>query len=243
MYRFDAALPFMFRSRSSPRVVSTNPARLGAAGPGSAEPDEAGSGTTELDTDRSSDSHRSYNPEHQLWQRVATGDVLALRDIYRAHHIQVRAFAQRLLGDANAAEDLVQEVFIAVPKAARRYRFETTPSSYLLGIAANCASKHIRASKRRRAASERFSQVPLTPVTAPDDEAHALRLIEQLMRAVDRLPDKLRIVFVLCQIEERDATEVGAILDVPSSTVRTRLRLAREQLQRQDLWASAGGDQ
>ena len=131
-------------------------------------------------------------------------------------------------------------VFIAVPKAARRYRFETTPSSYLLGIAANSASKHIRASKRRRAASERFSQVPLAPVSTPDDEAHAARLVDQLMRAVDQLPDKLRIVFVLCQIEERDATEVGAILDLPSSTVRARLRAAREHLQRQDPWASAG---
>lgn len=209
MYRFEAALPFMFRSRSSPSVVPLNAAGLG-------------------------------DPEQKLWQNVAEGDVLALRDIYRAHHTKVRAFAQRLLGDAAAAEDLVQEVFIAVPKAARRYRFETTPSSYLLGIAANCASKHIRASKRRRAASERFSQVPLAPPMAPDDEAHAAQLVERLMRAVDQLPDKLRLVFVLCQIEERDATEVGAILDLPSSTVRARLRAAREQLQQQDPWGSAG---
>jgi RNA polymerase sigma-70 factor, ECF subfamily len=209
VYRFEAALPFMFRSRPSPQVAPLNSAGLGES-------------------------------ERQLWQRVAEGDVLALRDVYRAHHTQVRAFAQRLLGDTAAAEDLVQDVFIAVPKAARRYRFETTPSSYLLGIAANCASKHIRASKRRRAASERFSQVPLAPVSTPDDEAHAARLVDQLMRAVDQLPDKLRIVFVLCQIEERDATEVGAILDLPSSTVRARLRAAREHLQRQDPWASAG---
>lgn len=212
MYRFETALPFMFRSRPSPQVVPLNSAGLG-------------------------------DPERQLWQNVAEGDVLALRDIYRAHHTQVRAFAQRLLGDAAAAEDLVQEVFIAVPKAARRYRFETTPSSYLLGIAANCASKHIRASKRRRAASERFSQVPLAPISTPDDEAHAARLIEQLMRAVDELPDKLRLVFVLCQIEERDATEVGAILELPSSTVRARLRAAREHLQSRDPWASAGENQ
>jgi RNA polymerase sigma-70 factor (ECF subfamily) len=108
----------------------------------------------------------------------------------------------------------------------------------LLGIAANCASKHIRASKRRRAANERLSQLPMSPVATPDDEAHAARLIEQLMRAVDQLPDKLRIVFVLCQIEERDATEVGAILTLPSSTVRSRLRAARERLQNQNTWVS-----
>ena len=56
------------------------------------------------------------------------------------------------------------------------------------------------------------------------------------MRAIDELPDKLRIVFVLCQIEERDATEVGAILGIPSSTVRARLRAARERLQSQETW-------
>lgn len=207
MYRFETALPFMFRSRSAPQVVPINPAG-------------------------------QDDPERVRWQNVAAGDVLALRDIYRAHHVQVRAFAQRLLGDVAAAEDLVQDVFIAVPKAARRFSFETTPSSYLLGIAANCASKHIRASKRRRAASERLSLVPPSPVATPDDEAHASRLIEQLMRAVDQLPDKLRIVFVLCQIEERDATEVGTILDIPPSTVRGRLRAARERLQSHNSWLS-----
>jgi len=165
--------------------------------------------------------------------------VLALRDLYRAHHQQVRAFAQRLLGDPTAAEDLVQEVFIAVPSAARRFRFETTPSSYLLGIAAHRAKNHIRAAKRRRAASERLSLVPLAPVSRPDDDAHASRLVAHLMHAVDRLPDKLRLVFVLCQIEERDATEVGAILGVPPPTVRSRLSAAREQLQAANPWLSS----
>lgn len=205
MYRFDAALPFMFRSRSTPAVAPVSAANLD-------------------------------DPERALWLNLAAGDVLALRDVYRAHHTQVRAFAQRLLGDAAAAEDLVQEVFIALPKAARNFRFETTASSYLLGVAAHSASKHIRAAKRRRAASERLARLPSTAPVSPDEEAHAARLVARLMRAIDELPDKLRIVFVLCQIEERDATEVGAILGIPSSTVRARLRAARERLQSQETW-------
>lgn len=209
MYRFEAAFPFMLRSRTTLQVL---PAEQSSSAPPKAE--------------------------DQVWQRVAEGDVLALRDIYRAHHTSVRAFALRLLGDVQAAEDLVQDVFLAVPKAARRFRFETSPVSYLLGIAANAAGKHIRAAKRRRAATERLAMNPSLTSRAPDEELHASRLIEQLMLAVDQLPNKLRIVFVLCQIEERDAAEVGAILGIPSSTVRARLRAARERIQAQNAWHS-----
>lgn len=176
--------------------------------------------------------------ERNLWRRVADGDVFALRDLYREHHQQVRAFAQRLLGDAQAAEDLVQEVFIALPRAARNYRFETSAISYLLGIAANRASTHIRSAKRRRAASERLASVPSSPTLGPDEELHASQLVQRLMQAVDQLPDKLRLVFVLCQIEERDATEVGEILGVPPATVRSRLSAARERIQVQNGWTS-----
>jgi DNA-directed RNA polymerase specialized sigma24 family protein len=50
------------------------------------------------------------------------------------------------------------------------------------------------------------------------------------MRALDELPDKLRISFVLVQIEDRDASEVAALLGVPASTVRARVAAARSRL-------------
>lgn len=184
-----------------------------------------------LETGTEATSNASEFPLAALWRRVAEGDPEAIRQLYHGHHVAVRAFAARLIGDASLAEDLVQEVFVALPRAAAGFRGECAARTFLLSIVAKRASKFIRAAARRRAAHVRLEREP-APQSAPPDEAVQNRqLVERLMTALDALPEKLRIAFVLCQIEERDSFEVAAILDVPAPTVRARLRVARERLQ------------
>lgn len=105
------------------------------------------------------------------------------------------------------------------------------PVGFLISIAANLARRHLRSSKRRRAVISRLSDEPLAQVPRPDQSASDAELSLRLMRALDELPDKLRVSFVLVQIEERDASEVAVILGVPASTVRARVRAARARLQ------------
>lgn len=162
---------------------------------------------------------------------LARGDATALRDTYRRYHTAVRAFAGRLLGDRDAAEDLVHDVFVALPKAVTRFRGECSFESFLISIAANVARRHLRSSKRRRAAIARLSVEPPTQVTRPDQAVSDAELTLRLMRALDELPNKLRVSFVLVQVEERDASEVAIILGIPASTVRARVRAARARLQ------------
>lgn len=179
--------------------------------------------------------------EDSLVDRVARGETDALRDVYWRHHVAVRAFAGRLLGDSAAAEDLVHDVFVALPRAARGFRGDCSFEGFLVGIAANLARRHLRASKRRRAAFERLTREPAPAQRAPDLAAAEQELVLQLMRALDELPDKLRISFVLVQLEERDASEVGALLGVPASTVRARVAAARTRLQAQRHFGSRKG--
>ena len=101
----------------------------------------------------------------------------------------------------------------------------------MISIAANVARRHLRSSKRRRAAISRLSHEPPALVPRPDQAASDAELTLRLMRALDELPDKLRVSFVLVQVEERDASEVAIILGVPASTVRARVRAARARLQ------------
>ena len=164
-------------------------------------------------------------------EQVARGNPEALRALYRRHHVAVRAFAARLLGDEHSAEDLVHDVFVALPRAVPRFRAEATLEGFLIGIAANLARRHLRSSKRRRALHQRLSGEPQREVVRPDQAAADAELVARLMHALDRLPDRQRVAFVLCQIEERDASEVAAILGVPASTVRARVRAARSRLQ------------
>jgi RNA polymerase sigma-70 factor (ECF subfamily) len=169
--------------------------------------------------------------ESSFLDGVTRGDAEAIREAYRAHHVAVRAFAGRLLGDAAAAEDLVHDVFVALPRAARRFHGDSSFEGFLIGIAVNLARRHLRSSKRRREAFSKLSVEPPSAPTLPEQAASDRELALRLMRALDELPDKLRIAFVLVQIEERDASEVAALLCVPASTVRARVRAARARLQ------------
>jgi RNA polymerase sigma-70 factor, ECF subfamily len=174
--------------------------------------------------------------EQSHLERVAAGDRDALRRVYREHNVAVRAFAGRLLGDEDSVEDLVQEVFMALPRALAKYRQEASLRSYLLGMAANCARKHVRTAARRRKHLSNSQEVH-KPLRTPEEDLHCARLVARLMTALDAMPVELRVAFVFCQVEERDASEVAAILGVPPSTVRSRLAAARARLQQTSLIA------
>jgi RNA polymerase sigma-70 factor (ECF subfamily) len=169
--------------------------------------------------------------ESSFLDGIAQGDAEAIREAYRAHHVAVRAFAGRFLGDTAAAEDLVHDVFVALPRAIRRFRGDSSFEGFLIGMAVNLARRHLRSSKRRRGALAKLSVEPPSTPELPDQAASDRELSLRLMHALDGLPDKLRIAFVLVQIEERDASEVSALLRVPASTVRARVRAARTRLQ------------
>jgi RNA polymerase sigma-70 factor (ECF subfamily) len=169
--------------------------------------------------------------ERQLVQRLRSGDPRALGDVYDAHHEHVRAFARRMLGDESAAEDLVQETFLALPRAVARFRGEAALRTFLVSVAVNHARHHVRAAARRRAAMARFAREPGPAAqSGPAEDVARAQLIGALMRALDTLPIEQRAAVVLCEIEERTSTEVARILGVPEATVRTRLFHAKRKL-------------
>ena len=154
----------------------------------------------------------------------------ALRAVYEEHHVAVRAFAQRLLGDRAVAEDLVHDTFVALPSVVRGFRGDATLRTFLIGVAANRARHHVRAAARARKAAERLAREPSPSPAQPDEALSRNELAQALTRALDTLPLEQRLVFVLCEVESRTSREVAAIVDAPDPTVRARLRLAKEKL-------------
>jgi RNA polymerase sigma-70 factor (ECF subfamily) len=173
----------------------------------------------------------------ELVLALQRGERQAISRAYELYHQRVRTFARRMVGDDAAAEDLVHEVFVTLPSAIRSFRGEAALSTFLVGIAVSHARHHVRAAARRRAAMERFSMVPRDAGPDAEEKAYGDQLANALARALDRLPDDQRAVFVLCEMEERTSTEVALIVDSPEGTVRTRLfhakRKLREMLERE----------
>lgn len=176
----------------------------------------------------------SRTAEAELIERVRSGDSQALGHMYDAHHSYVRAFATRLVGDPHAAEDLVHDVFVALPKAIRRYRGESSLRSFLMGVTVNHARHHQRAAARRRRTWEAFAEAEFVTNAFGSGQNNPViaRQLAELHRALDELPEAQRVAFVICEVEGQTSAEAAVILDVPEGTVRTRLFHARGALRK-----------
>jgi len=170
------------------------------------------------------------DPETDLVLRVQGGDLEAVAEIYDAHRVSVRMFAQRFLYDRAAAEDLVHEVFAALPDLIERFRGDSSLRQFLLSVAINKARHHVRAVARRRAAWQRLALEPVPSPPDPEQRARQSELADQLARALDALPLDQRVAFVLCEVEGRTSREAAAIVDVSEPTIRTRLFYAKRKL-------------
>ncbi|HEY8943617.1 MAG TPA: RNA polymerase sigma factor [Polyangiaceae bacterium] len=169
--------------------------------------------------------------EADLVMRLSRSEPAAVGAAYDAHHGAVRAFAQRLLGDGGAAEDLVHEVFVTLPRAARNFRGEASLRTFLISIAVQHARHFVRSASRRRAAMNRLEAEPVsTNVPDPEHVVRRKELARVLARALDSLPLDQRVAFVLCEVEERSSREVAEIVGAPEGTVRTRLFHAKKKL-------------
>ena len=172
----------------------------------------------------------STAPAESLVLRLERGDTSAVGEVYDQHHSAVRAFAKRLVGDAAATEDLVHDVFVALPKAIARYRGDSSLRTFLIGIAVNHARHHVRAAARRRSALEKLGHEPEVRAGGPEHDARRRELARLLTRVLDELPIDQRVAFVLCEVEERTSREAAEIVGVPEATVRTRLFHAKKRL-------------
>ena len=173
----------------------------------------------------------SVDDEAVLVRALVRGDAAVVGDVYDVHHQAIRAFALRLVGDASAAEDLVHEVFLTLPRAMRRYEGRSSLRTFLISIAVNHARHYVRSAARRRAALDRLSVVPVarTPQD-PESSFQQAELAQLLSAGLDTLSLEQRVAFVLCEVEERNSREAAGIVGVPEATVRTRLFHAKRKL-------------
>jgi RNA polymerase sigma-70 factor (ECF subfamily) len=168
--------------------------------------------------------------DESLLARIKRGDPDAMGEIYDEHHGALCSFATRLLADDHAAEDLVQDVFVALPGLIEKLRPDASLRSFLLGIAANRAKHQLRSRSRGRRFAERLGLEPVARVEDPERLRERRGLAEALARALDELPVDQRVTFVLKEIEGYSCRDAAEILGIPEATVRTRVFHARQRL-------------
>ena len=122
------------------------------------------------------------------------------------------------------AEDVAQEAFAKAFRSFRQLRDRAKFRSWIVRMTWRMALDRQRSDRRRVTREQVVAVEPTSQPQLPSDRA------AQLWQAIDRLPEKLRLVVVLAGIEGHDMREVGALLDVPEGTVKSRLFQARRQM-------------
>lgn len=174
--------------------------------------------------------------DRALLARIRARDKSACAECIERHGGEVYRLALRMMRNQAEAEDVVQETFLSAFKSIDSFEGRSGLSTWLYRIATNAALMRLR-----RADPE---TVPVDETAAPDDGAAVPRQLfdwcclpesdfdsaearAELERAIRELPERLRLVFVLRELEGRSTEETAEALDLSAEAVKTRLHRAR----------------
>ena len=175
--------------------------------------------------------------DEQMVERALSGDPEAFGEIVRRWERRIFALAFGMLGREEDARDATQETFLAAFRNLRGFRGEAKVSSWLHRIAVNqCITRQRRTKVRSETALEDEAEKNAAVFALPADvsparKAEAREQSVVVRRAVCALPPDLRQIVVMKEFEELTFQEISEALDVPLSTVKSRLYTALRQLQ------------
>lgn len=173
--------------------------------------------------------------EQQMVARLRAGDKAACAQCVEAHSPGVYRLALRMLGDPAEAEDVVQETFLSAFKAIDGFQWRSGLTTWLYRIAYNVALMRLR----RPAAQAVVVDLPADDGAAlvprqlfdwcclPERDFETAEARTELDRAIQDLPEKLRVVFVLRELEGLSVEAAAAALELSPENVKTRLHRAR----------------
>ena len=144
----------------------------------------------------------------------------------------------RLAGDETQAEDLVQETMLKAFRSWHQYRPGTNVRAWLLTILRHTFINQYRKAKRGGAQVDVNEIEPYTVFhdvheTDPEGRFFAEIVDDEVLQAIDALPDEFRETLVLSDVEGLTYAEVAEVTEVPVGTVKSRLFRARQALQQQ----------
>lgn len=168
---------------------------------------------------------------------MQAGDANAFEMLVEEYQKIVLAFIFRMIGDADEAQDVAQEVFVRAYRAIQTPRFnlqKASLSTWLLQIARNAAIDTLRKRKRKPFFSleniSGFHETIPDTQTSPDEQLATNELQERIAKALLRLPEDQRTALVLSVYHEHSHEQIAAILQCSTKSVESRIYRARKKL-------------
>jgi RNA polymerase sigma-70 factor (ECF subfamily) len=177
-------------------------------------------------------------PEAKIMVEVAEGNLSAFRTLVELHHKPLISFIARFTGDRDSAEDIAQEVFLRVFKAAKVYKPHAKFRTWLFTIATNLCLNEIRDNKN----SPKIVDLPDLheegyPIVAPEafspqKATENAELNTAVRKAIRNLPENQRIAILLRQYNEFSYGEISKIMGISLSAVESLIQRARQSLKK-----------
>jgi RNA polymerase sigma-70 factor (ECF subfamily) len=166
--------------------------------------------------------------ERELLVRVQGGDSAAFDVLVRRHLPRARLLARRLMGDPDDADDLVQDAFLRALERIASFDVSRAFEPWFTRLLINLGRDIQRKQTVRRTESHDPEMFP--GGERPDREVERSELRTSLSQAVERLPDRQRLIVSLFEVDGHSTEEIATMLKVSQVTVRWHLHQARRAL-------------
>src|SRR5262245_58705977 len=167
--------------------------------------------------------------DEMLLASISDGNRTAMHTLYARHNVRVYRFILRIVRDASLAEDLVSQVFLDVWRTAKQFEGRSQVSTWLLSIARFKALTSLRQRRSEHIDQEDVSDIP-DEAASPEDSLDRSAASAIVRACVAKLSPAHREIINLVYYHEKSVEEVGEIIGIPQSTVKTRMFYARKQL-------------
>lgn len=166
----------------------------------------------------------------ELVERIRRGDQAAFEQLFQAHKAAIYRYALHMRPrDAAAAEDIVQEVFLAFLRQAEQFNpARGSALAYMLGIARRQVFRQVDRSRTDEPIDEAIAGAASGP--DPLEGLTRAETTRRVRQAVAALPPVFREAIVLCEMNELDYAAAAVVIGRPIGTVRSRLHRARTML-------------
>src|SRR5688572_12620682 len=165
--------------------------------------------------------------------RVLLGKTEEYEILVRRYNNMLYKTARGILSHENDIEDAMQEAYLRAFEKLHQFRKEAKFSTWLTRILINCALKQVNKLKKEPLRLDELKDDDLGSLESMTEDAPAEvgeNLKKAIEFAIDHLPSKYRIVFMLREIEHKSTAETGGLLDISEENVKIRLHRAKEML-------------
>ena len=166
----------------------------------------------------------------QILVRHREGDAGAFRELVSRYRAPVYAYLVRCGVDPSQRDDLFQDIFLKIHRAAHAYDPAQPLHPWLFTIVANTVRTHFRRLRVRRLVQPGPAPEPSTPADSGQQQLEAEEMAGWLAEAISELSLAQREVVVLACVEDWEQKHIAEALSIPVNTVKTHLRRARLEL-------------